>query len=208
MSFSDHKITQFTHKIADLPDQPNMPADELKARFDSSPEELRVAHNAVCDDADRLEARVEGIIEETFGDTIDKSMLSDELQDELDAKATQTALAEVSADVTAEATARESSDSALSTRVTTLESAMPSKVEVYSGSYIGNNSNSRTITLGFQPRLLFLRGWSNASEVCFIAGENITLDAITLTDTGFKLTNCDDYGTNRLTGPYACLAFK
>ena len=76
MSFSDHKITQFTHKIADLPD---LPADELKARFDSSPEELRVAHNAVCDDADRLEARVEGIVAETFGDAITEDMLSDEL---------------------------------------------------------------------------------------------------------------------------------
>ena len=208
MSFSDHKITQFTHRISELADQPNLPADELKARFDSSPEELRKSLNAVCDDADSLENRVDSIITQTFEGVVDKSMLAESLAAELDAKATQAALAEVSADVTAEATARESGDSALSTRLTTLESAMPSKVEVYSGSYIGNNSNSRTITLGFQPRLLFLRGWSNASEVCFIAGENITLDAITLTATGFRLTNCDDYGTNRLTGPYAYLAFK
>ena len=84
MSFTDHKITQFTHRIVDLPDQPNLPADELKARFDSSPEELRQAHNALCDDADRLDDRVSGIIAETFGDTISKSMLSDELADELD----------------------------------------------------------------------------------------------------------------------------
>ena len=208
MSFTDHKITQFTHRISELADQPNLPADELKARFDSSPEELRKSLNAVCDDADSLENRVDSIITQTFEGVVDKSMLAESLAAELDAKATQAALAEVSADVTAEATARESGDSALSTRLTTLESAMPSKVEVYSGSYIGNNSNSRTITLGFQPRLLFLRGWSNASEVCFIAGENITLDAITLTATGFRLTNCDDYGTNRLTGPYAYLAFK
>ena len=87
MSFSDHKITAFTHRIADLPDQPNLPADELKERFDSSPEELRESVNGICDDADRLEERVSGIIAETFGDSIDKSMLSDELQDELDAKA-------------------------------------------------------------------------------------------------------------------------
>ena len=79
MAFSDHKIAAFAHKITDLPDQPNLPADELKARFDSSPEELRQAHNALCDDADRLDDRVSGIIAETFGDTISKSMLSDEL---------------------------------------------------------------------------------------------------------------------------------
>ena len=49
MSFSDHKITAFTHRIADLPDQPNLPADELKARFDSSPEELRVPDYIITD---------------------------------------------------------------------------------------------------------------------------------------------------------------
>ena len=65
MSFSDHKITQFTHRISELADQPNMPADELKARFDSSPEELRQSVNGICDDAARLEARVEGIVVET-----------------------------------------------------------------------------------------------------------------------------------------------
>ena len=79
MSFSDHKITAFTHRIADLPDQPNLPADELKARFDSSPEELRESVNGICDDAARLEARVEGIVAETFGDTITEEMLSEEL---------------------------------------------------------------------------------------------------------------------------------
>ena len=70
MSFSDHKITQFAHKITDLPDQPSLPANELKARFDSSPEELRQAVNGICDEASRLEARVEGIVVDTFGDTI------------------------------------------------------------------------------------------------------------------------------------------
>ena len=79
MSFSDHKITAFTHRIADLPDQPNLPADELKARFDSSPEELRQSVNGICDDADRLESRVSGIIAETLSDTITEDMLSDEL---------------------------------------------------------------------------------------------------------------------------------
>ena len=156
MSFSDHKITQFTHKIADLPDQPNLPADELKARFDSSPEELRVAHNAVCDDADRLEARVSGIIAETFGDTIDKEMLSDELAAELDAKATQTALAEVSADVTAEAAARESGDSALQSQIDTQTQVLATKCRIYVGTYEGDDATSRTISLGFTPLALLL----------------------------------------------------
>ena len=85
MSFSDHKITAFTYRIADLPDQPNLPADELKARFDSSPEELRTAHNAVCDDAQTLSNKVESIITQTFEGTIDREMLSDELEADLTA---------------------------------------------------------------------------------------------------------------------------
>ena len=148
MAFSDHKIATFTHKITDLPDQPNLPADELKARFDSSPEELRQAHNALCDDADRLDDRVSGIIAETFGDAIPKSMLSDELQDEIDAKAE-------TADLTAETTARESADSALSTRVTSLETAVPQKAQVYYMTYSGTGG-SRSFTLGFAPKIVFV----------------------------------------------------
>ena len=68
MSFSDHKITAFQHKITDLPDQPTLSPQELKARFDSSPEELRKAVNGICDEGERLSARVEGIVTDTFGD--------------------------------------------------------------------------------------------------------------------------------------------
>ena len=160
MSFSDHKITAFTHRITDLPDQPNLPADELKARFDSSPEELRVAHNAVCDDADRLEARVEGIVAETFGDTIDKEMLSDELAAELDAKAVESSVA---SRITAEQTARESADSSLGSRLSTAESTITThtsqiaqKCRIYIGTYTGNGAADRYISLGFTPKALLV----------------------------------------------------
>ena len=138
MSFSDHKITAFTHRIADLPDQPNLPADELKARFDACPEQLRVSLNAICDDAARLDERVDGIITETFGDTIPKSMLSDELQDEIDAKATQTGLDEVEA------------------RVQTLEGAVPQKCEAYFGTYTGEGKNAQYIDVGFAPKAVLV----------------------------------------------------
>ena len=145
MSFSDHKITAFTHRIADLPDQPNLPADELKARFDSSPEELRQSVNGICNDAARLEARVEGIVVDTFGDTIDREMLSEELAAELDAKATQAGLA-------AEQQARE----ALSGRVSALESAVPQKSEMYFGTYTGTGSYPRTLSIGFTPKAVII----------------------------------------------------
>ena len=145
MSFSDHKITQFTHKITDLPDQPTLAPNELKARFDSSPEELRQAVNGICDEASRLEARVEGIVVDTFGDTIDREMLSEELAAELDEKATQAGLA-------AEQQARE----ALSGRVRALENAVPQKSEMYFGTYTGTGSYPRTLSIGFTPKAVII----------------------------------------------------
>ena len=210
MSFSDHKITQFTHRISELADQPNMPADELKARFDSSPEELRTAHNAVCDDAARLEARVDGIIAETFGDTIDREMLSDELAAELDGKATQSALA-------SETAARESADDALQT-------AVSQKCEIYIGSYTGNFSGYneipqgaetpmshitswQTITLGFRPRAVLIFGYEGTAVSIDRINHNmrggIILDGIPygyygtiggeITENGFRVC-CTRYG--------------
>ena len=202
MSFSDHKITAFTHRIADLPDQPNLPADELKARFDSSPEELRVAHNAVCDDADRLEARVEGIVAETFGDAIDKEMLSTELAAELDAKATQTALA-------AEQTAREGADTALSDQIDTLTAQ---KCEIYVGSYTGNGQYPRTITLGFQPKAVIVasRAWQNMyvdPQIVNVILPNRDAGNAAVTADGFSVQSYLNR-TESEYNPYRYIAFK
>ena len=144
MSFSDHKITQFTHKITDLPDQPNLPADELKARFDSSPEELRQAVNGICDDADRLDDRVSGIIAETFGDAIPKSMLSDELQDEIDAKAEQTDLSDVD------------------TRVQTLENFITQQYFYTFGYYTGSGSPHNDVQVATNTKAIFVHDVSSA----------------------------------------------
>ena len=205
MSFSDHKITAFTHRIADLPDQPNLPADELKERFDSSPEELRESVNGICDDADRLEERVSGIIAETFGDSIDKSMLSDELQDELDAKATQTALA-------AEAAAREEADGALDTRLTSAETALPEKVGIYCGTYTGNGSSTRSINLGFRPKAVILTNsdkMSNHGGFVYMAGDGQNTGAVQITNTGFSIAMQNGgYATNYESTPYFYVAFR
>ena len=168
MSFSDHKITAFTHRIADLPDQPNLPADELKARFDSGPEELRTAHNAVCDDADRLEERVSGIIAETFGDTIDKSMLSTELAAELDAKAVESSVA---SRITAEQTARESADDDLQDQLDEHAEALAEKVEIYIGTYTGTGENAtQRITLPVTPKAVLVSPNGNSDARLVLPG--------------------------------------
>ena len=195
MSFSDHKITQFTHKITDLPDQPSLPANELKARFDSSPEELRQAVNGICDEASRLEARVEGIVVDTFGDTIDREMLSDELAAELDAKATQAAL-------TSETTA-------LKNRVSSLEQAMPKRAQVIYGTYTGDGTENRLISLGFKPYLVILAPTIGNFEmletitVChrLCGGSPPELSESHLTANGFRVSESDSMSINRSNNP-------
>ena len=49
MGFESYRQGAFMKRLADLPDQPNMQAAELKTYFDSSPEELRQALNRLCD---------------------------------------------------------------------------------------------------------------------------------------------------------------
>ena len=149
MSFSDHKITQFAHRISELADQPNMPADELKARFDACPEQLRVSLNAVCDEAAALDTRVDGIITGSFSGAVSESMLAPELIDKLNAKADQTA-------VEAETASRQSADSALSTRVSKLESSVPQKARIVYGTYTGDGTENRFVSLGFRPRLVII----------------------------------------------------
>ena len=220
MSFSDHKITAFTYRIADLPDQPNLPADELKERFDSSPEELRESVNGSCADADGLEERFPGTSAETFGDSIDKSMLSDELQDELDAKATQTALSAavdtLEAANAAETAAREEADGALSTRLTTVEDSLPEKCEIFTGTYTGNWSGSsddpytQTISLGFQPKALLVasrttNGNSYSTPMVHLALPDVPSSWITITATGFTAGKYMNFSAN---GTYRYIALK
>ena len=149
MGFAENKQQEFTKKIRDLPDQPNMQPHELKEYFDSSPEELRQAVNGICDEASRLEARVEGLVVDTFGDTIDREMLSEELAAELDAKITQ-------ADLAAETAAREAADSALGSRIESANTTAASKCQLYIGTYTGTGSYPRTVYTGFTPRAVIV----------------------------------------------------
>ena len=216
MSFSDHKITQFTHKITDLPDQPNLPADELKARFDSSPEELRTAHNAVCDDAQTLSNKVDSIITQTFEGVVDKSMLAESLADELDAKADETSVA---SRFSAEQSAPESTD-------TMLQTTVAQKCELYCGTYTGTGVDNRLINLNFKPKAVLVmqngyiadkydNGYQNANGGIAISGWSGY--GIALANNGFTVRQTTEYtSTNGLNSmqfnmsgtKYVYLAFK
>src|SRR5699024_8945908 len=177
MSFTDHKITQFAHRVSDLPDEPQIPAAELKSCFDACPEELRQSLNAVCDDAARLEARVEGIVVDTFGDTIDKEMLSDELAAELDGKADQAEM----------------------------EQTMLKRADLYFGYYTGNGVFPHDIALGFQPIAVFIKHASGIaatqtycnSYFAIAGGVPGAFRNCIITENGFQLSNVDS-GRNQL----------
>ena len=196
MSFTDHKITAFAHKIADLPDEPQLPAADLKSRFDACPEELRQSLNAVCDDADRLEARVEGIIVDTFGDTIDKEMLSDELAAELDGMA-----------------------DGIEALGDSLDQLDTQKCEVYFGTYTGNEAFGRHVDVGFAAKAVLIVDVYATNEstgqftYCGLGLQGNPLGVqnfIELDATGFTILG--RYGNNdALNAPghyYAYLAFK
>ena len=193
MAFTDHKIAAFTHTISDLADQPNLPPDELKARFDACPEELRQAVNAICDEAAALDGKVSGIITGTFGDTIPKSMLSEELQAELDAKATQTALS-------METTLREEADATHDAQISALETALPQKCEIEVGYYFGNGSYPRTFELGYHPKAILIMPPSspfteNGNDRMALLIEQRSSNFYIITETGFTLRS---HANNRL----------
>lgn len=135
MGFTEHKITAFTHRISDLPDQPTLSPEELKARFDSSPEELRAAHNAVCDEGEALAARIDAYRAQTFTGEITRDMLAPAVREELSGKA--------------EAAANDAAHEAFSEQIA-------QKCELYIGSYIGDGEVSQFIDLGFTPKALFV----------------------------------------------------
>ena len=153
MAFTDHKISAFTHKISDLADQPNLPPDELKARFDACPEQLRVSLNAVCDDAAALDTKVSGIVSGSFEGAVDKSMLSADLAAELDAKATQTALE-------AETASRQSVVNTLTSRINSATSIAMQKAQMYALAYTGNGQTSQTVSVPFTPNCVIIMQYS------------------------------------------------
>lgn len=182
MDFAANKIDDFTHKISDLRDQPNMQPSELKAYFDSSPEEVRQAHNNLCDalcasdaasgigfqrtagiPSDTVQSALENvqsqvtaaIIGSIPSGSIDNDKLAQDVRDHF------TAIENAAA---TEASTRASSDNNLQGQINTLngrmataEAAIARKCEIQIGSYSGNGT-TQTIVLGYQPLAVLVSG--------------------------------------------------
>lgn len=175
MDFSVNKQDTFAKRIISLPDQPNMQPDELKAYFDSSPEELRQAHNGLCDalstntaaaslgfqrtagvPADNVQTAVENVqqqvIDAVLGNIPSGSVDGDKLAQDVRDRFTAIENAAKS-----EASTRANADTALNGRMSAAETALTRKCEIQLGSYNGNG-NTQTINLGYQPLAVLVSG--------------------------------------------------
>lgn len=194
MSFSDHKIVGFTHKISDLPDQPNMQPEELKAHFDSSPEELRQALNALCDAlaaqtaaADIGFAQTAGVPETTVQEAIENvqsqvteaiigSIPSGSITGDKLAQDVRDRFSAIESAAAGEASTRASADSSMQSQISALSTT---KCEVYCGFYTGDGTENRTISLSKTPRAVLVM--TNGGEM-YLANSNATYGGLAVTD--------------------------
>ena len=151
----DHQISRFEKRIADLPDQPTLAPDALKAWFDSAPEQLRQALNRVCADGKTLEERMESLVIGAYGGTVTREMLAQELQQEIAGKAEQSAV---------QASLSALSGSFTDSMQSTVEAMNAADAETNArvdqlfvfGTYEGDGETSQFISLGFTPRAVLI----------------------------------------------------
>lgn len=236
MSFSDHKIEAFTHKISDLPDQPNMQPEELKAHFDSSPEELRQALNALCDAlaaqtaaADIGFAQTAGVPETTVQEAIENvqsqvteaiigSIPSGSITGDKLAQDVRDRFSAIESAAATEVNNRTSADSNLQSQIDTHtgqlgthSTQIASKCEIAFTTFQGDGTSDREIAIGYRPKAVIVTAQSG-----FIIRSAMALDMpsmssgpVVITDTGFKVT-CDSYSgdVNQNQIAHFCLIFK
>ena len=138
-------IPAFAEPITGLPDTPTCAANELKRRFQAPADEVRVAHNALAEAHEKLDTKVEGIVTETFAGAIHESMFDEELTEKLNSKAEQTSLDTV--------------DNRLAAAESTLQTQanqIAQRCQIYIGTYTGDGTESKTISLGFRPKAVIV----------------------------------------------------
>ena len=214
MDFSANKQDTYEKRIASLPDQPNMQPDELKAYFDSSPEEVRQAYNGLCDTlgsaeaasgigfqrtaavpADTVQAAVENVQAQldaaVMGNIPSGSVTGDKLAQDV-----RNRFSAIESAATTEASTRASADTNLQNQINTHTSQIASlnaaKCEIYTGTYIGNGAATRDIVLGFRPKAVFIMQDGFLLETLHNSGQKNSLGGLGIdgwTNTGIVLTN-------------------
>ena len=210
MDFSANKQDTYEKRIASLPDQPNMQPDELKAYFDSSPEQLRQAHNGLCDalteatsstsaaaglgfqrtagvPADNVQAAVENVQAQldaaVMGNIPSGSVTGDKLAQDV-----RDRFIAIENAARSEASTRSSGDSNLQSQINTHTSQIASltstKCELYYGSYAGDGQSNQYISLGFAPKAVICAQSDGQIEQ---SGRSIGAIAFPGTDGGLRI---------------------
>lgn len=235
MDFSANKQDTYEKRIASLPDQPNMQPNELKAYFDSSPEQLRQAHNGLCDaltevtsnasaaanlgfqrtagvPADDVQAAVENVQAQldaaVMGNIPSGSVDGDKLAQDV-----RDRFIAIENAARSEASTRSSGDLNLQNQINAHTTQLAAKCEVVFGSYSGNGQASQFISLGFSPKAIIVA----QSDGTMINGNRIqggfvlpgASGGVVIEGLGFRALYSDDrYWTNVYNRQYYYIAFK
>lgn len=189
-----------------------MQPNELKAYFDSSPEQLRQAHNGLCDalsantaaaslgfqrtagvPADNVQDAIEDVqaqlTDAVLGNIPSGSITGDKLAQ--DVRDRLTAIENAAA---SEASIRQSTDSSLQSQVSALSLG---KCEIVVGAYVGDNQPVRLISLGRKPKAVYVCHSAGMTQSGSARYGGLALDGhpagpastptVTITDQGFQV---------------------
>ena len=235
MDFSANKQDTYEKRIASLPDQPNMQPNELKAYFDSSPEQLRQAHTGLCDalteatsnasaaanlgfqrtagvPADDVQAAVENVQAQldaaVMGNIPSGSVDGDKLAQDV-----RDRFIAIENAARSEASTRSSGDLNLQNQINAHTTQLAAKCEVVFGSYNGNGQESQYISLGFAPKAVICSDDKgqivNLSRTTGSIAFPGTKGGLQIEGNGFRAYyRSDIYWNNGGAGPYYYIAFK
>ena len=236
MGFESYRQGAFTRRLANLPDQPNMQAAELKTYFDSSPEELRQALNRLCDALGEFSAAAKlgytasaGVPAQTVQDAIEnvQKQVRDASVGQLPsgcvdgdklAQDVRDRFTSIATSVNQEAAAREKADTALQQNQVAMASTLALKAEVTAAAYVGDGQTKRAFNLGFQPKAVILMReghYTHYSNTIYggIATQDkpiayIDRNALAITENGFEVLQMAGCMLNQDTCSYTYVAFK
>lgn len=235
MGFEAYRQGTFTKRLADLADQPNMQAHELKAYFDSSPEELRQSFNRLCNalgeftaaakmgytssasvPANTVQAAIENV-QKQVQDAVMGNIPSGSVDGDKLAQDVRDRFSTIERAMVTETNARSSTDANLQQNVASIQTTLAGKTESTFGFYTGDGEEHRTIYLGYRPKAVIVFqsgsyvGDGNAVYGGFASEGNDIMygDQVGLgiTDTGFQVLNYRNCALNISNYKYSYAVF-
>ena len=224
MGFEANRQQVFSKRIVDLTDQPYMSARDLKAYFDSSAEELRQSFNGRCDalidfsaaakmgyresagvPAQTVQGAIENVQKQVRDASVGKLPSGCVDGDKL-AQDVRNRLTAIEHAAETDSNARTAAATDLHNDMNTVKTTLTVKTACHFGTYTGDGTEKRTISLGYHPKavLVFREGcYTGYSSAIYggLASEDVPLmygDSVGLgvTADGFQLLNSRNCALN------------